>query len=113
MQTENRLFDDLARLAGGAFSSLSALKDEAESRLHTQVERMLANMDLVRRDEFEAVRAMAIKAREENAGLEARIEVLESQAVSVRDATRSGASMRKARARKTVSKNPKKSDDGK
>ena len=113
MQAENRLFDDLARLAGGAFSSLSALKDEAESRLHTQVERMLVNMDLVRRDEFEAVRAMAIKAREENAGLEARIEVLESRAVSVPDATRSGASMRKTRARKTVSKNPKKSDDGK
>ena len=110
MQAENRLFDDLARLAGGAFSSLSALKDEAESRLHTQVERMLANMDLVRRDEFEAVRAMAIKAREENAGLEARIEVLESRSVSIQDTARSGASIRKTRARKIASKNPKTSD---
>ena len=110
MQAENRLFDDLARLAGGAFSSLAALKDEAESRLHTQVERMLANMDLVRRDEFEAVRTMAIKAREENTGIEARIAVLESRSVSIQDAARSGASIRKTRARKTASKNPRKSD---
>ena len=65
MQTDNRLFDDLARLAGGAFSSFSALKDEAESRLHAQVEHILARMELVRRDEFDAVRATAIKAREE------------------------------------------------
>ena len=58
----------------------------------------------------EAVRAMAIKAREENAGLEARIEVLESRSVSIQDTARSGASIRKTRARKVASKNPKTSD---
>ena len=82
MQTDNRLFDDLARLAGGAFSSFSALKDEAESRLHAQVEHILARMELVRRDEFDVVRAMAIKARKENELLEGRIETLERQLAS-------------------------------
>ena len=79
MQTDNRLFDDLARLAGGAFSSFAALKDEAESRLHAQVEHILSRMELVRRDEFDAVRAMAIKAHKGNALLEGRIETLERQ----------------------------------
>ncbi|MDP6351515.1 MAG: accessory factor UbiK family protein [Alphaproteobacteria bacterium] len=78
MERDNRLFDDLARVANGALSSFSALKDEAEARLRDQMERILERMDLVRRDEFEAVQAMAVRAREENAALSARLDALEA-----------------------------------
>ena len=47
MQSENRLLDDLAKIAGGAFSSFSTLKDEAEARLHEKLENILVRMDLV------------------------------------------------------------------
>lgn len=80
MQKEGKLFDDLARVAGGAMSSFGALRDEAEARMREQFERILTGMDLVRRDEFDAVREMAVKAREENETLLARIEVLETAA---------------------------------
>ena len=78
MQKDGKLFDDLARVAGGAMSSIGTLRDEAESRMREQFERILTGMDLVRRDEFDAVRGMAVKAREENETLLARIEVLEA-----------------------------------
>ena len=74
MQSENRLLDDLAKIAGGAFSSFSTLKDEAEARLHEKLEKILVRMDLVKRDEFEAVQAMAIRAREENEELGTQLE---------------------------------------
>jgi hypothetical protein len=79
MQKDSRLFDDLARVAGGAMSSFGALRDEAEARLRDQLERILDRMDLVRRDEFDAVREMAIKAREENARTAARLDKLEGK----------------------------------
>ena len=87
MQKEGKLFDDLARVASGAMSSFGALRDEAEARMREQFERILTGMELVRRDEFDAVRDMAVKAREENETLLARIEVLEaSQAAKPRKA---------------------------
>ena len=92
MEKEGGLFDDLARVAGGAFSSMSALRDEIEARLRDQFERMLANMELVRRDEFEAVRAMAEKAREENEALAALEERL---AASPRKGERGAISLRR------------------
>ena len=79
MQSENRLVDDLAKIAGGAFSSFSTLKDEAEARLHEKLEKILVRMDLVKRDEFEAVQAMAIRAREENEALATQLEELKAQ----------------------------------
>ena len=79
MQSENRLLDDLAKIAGGAFSSFSTLKDEAEARLHEKLEKILVRMDLVKRDEFEAVQALAIRAREENEALATQLEELESR----------------------------------
>ncbi|MDP6953490.1 MAG: accessory factor UbiK family protein [Alphaproteobacteria bacterium] len=79
MPNDNRLFEDFSRMAGGAMSSFTALREELEARGREQVERMLANMDLVRRDEFEAVQAMAEAARAENAELAKRIEALEAQ----------------------------------
>jgi BMFP domain-containing protein YqiC len=77
MQSQNRFFDDLARVAAGAMGTLSGVKSEVESRLREQLERVLAGMDLVTRDEFEAVKAMAAKARAEQEDLAKRLEELE------------------------------------
>ena len=79
MQSENRLLEDLAKMAGGAFSSFSTLKDEAEARLHEKLEKILIRMDLVKRDEFEAVQAMAAKARTENADLTKQLKELNAK----------------------------------
>ena len=79
MQSQNRIFDDIARVAAGAVGALSGVRGEVEARLRDQLERMLAGMDLVSREEFEAVKAMAAKAREEQELLLRRIESLESR----------------------------------
>jgi BMFP domain-containing protein YqiC len=79
MPTESRFFDDLAKVANGAWGSLTSLGGEMENRLRDQVERMLARMDVVRREEFDAVKEMAAKARAEQETLEARIAALEAE----------------------------------
>ena len=79
MQSQNRIFDDIARVAAGAVGAISGVRDEIEARLRDQLERVLAGMDLVSREEFEAVKAMAAKAREEQELLLRRIESLESR----------------------------------
>jgi len=78
MQSNNRLFEDAAKLAGGALGALSGVRRELEALVQQQFERLLARMDLVTRDEFEAVKAMAAVAREENEKLSARLDALES-----------------------------------
>jgi BMFP domain-containing protein YqiC len=90
MQTDNRLLDDLARIANGAFAALSGVREEAEQRLREQFEKVLARMDVVPREEFEAVKAIAVRAREEQEKLEARLAALESQlaAASAKPAAR-------------------------
>jgi BMFP domain-containing protein YqiC len=65
MQTENRLFDDLARVASGAINTLGGLREEIELRVKERLERFAGDMDLVSREEFDAVKAMATKARAE------------------------------------------------
>ena len=79
MQSQNPLFDDFARLAAGAVGALAGVRSEVEARLREQFERLLAGMDLVDRDEFEAVKAMAAKARAEQESLAARLAVLEAR----------------------------------
>jgi BMFP domain-containing protein YqiC len=79
MQTQNRFFDDLARIAAGAMGTLSGMRSEVETRIREQLERVLAGMDLVSRDEFEAVKAMAAKAREENEELKKQIAELQAR----------------------------------
>ena len=79
MQSQNRFFDDLARVATGAMSTLSGVRTEVESRIREQLERVLGGMDLVSRDEFEAVKAMAAKARTEQEDLAKRVTELESR----------------------------------
>ena len=87
MQKDSRLFDDLARVAGGAMSSFGALRDEAEARLRDRLERILERMDLVRRDEFDAVKEIAAKARSEQEALTLRVEQLEKALAEKNSAT--------------------------
>ena len=77
MQSQNRFFDDMARVAAGAMGALSGVRGEIEARFRDQLERILAGMDLVSREEFDAVKAMAAKAREEQEVLLQRIAELE------------------------------------
>jgi hypothetical protein len=79
MQTENRLFDDLARMANGAINTLSGVREEIESRLRERVERWLAEMDMVPREEFEAIKELAQKARAEQEDLTAKVAALEQK----------------------------------
>ena len=79
MQSQNRFFDDMARVASGAMGALSGVRGEIEARFRDQLERILAGMDLVSREEFEAVKAMAAKAREEQEVLQQRIAELEAR----------------------------------
>ncbi len=80
MQTDNRLLDDLARVAAGAVGVLAGVREEVEARLRQQFERVLDGMELVGRDEFEAVKAMAAEARAENERLAERLAALEATA---------------------------------
>jgi len=79
MQSQNRFFDDLARVASGAVGAISGVRGEIEARLRDQLERALAGMDLVGREEFEAVKAKVAKAREEQEVLQRQIGVLEAR----------------------------------
>ena len=78
-QTSNRLLDEMARLMNDAAGVASGFRREVETVMRTQAEKMLRNMDLVQREEFEAVKDMARLAREENEALKARIEALEAR----------------------------------
>ena len=78
-QTSNRLFDELGKLMTDAAGAAQGAQKEMETFMRAQGEKMLAGMDLVRRDEFEAVKAMAVKAREEGDALMARVAALESE----------------------------------
>ncbi len=79
MQTRSRLLDEVARLANGAAGVASGLREEIDSLVQQRLERVLADMELVRREEFEAVEAVAIKAREEQEALEKRVAALEKK----------------------------------
>lgn len=78
MQTRNKVFDDMAQLFSNAMGVAQGAKAEAETALKSMLDRWLADRDFVTRDEFDAVRAMAQKAREENEALKARIDQLEA-----------------------------------
>ncbi len=79
MQTDNRLFDDLAKVATSAIGSLQSARDEATSRIRQQFERIVDSMDLVSREEFDVVKAMAQKSRLENDKLAKRVAELEAK----------------------------------
>jgi BMFP domain-containing protein YqiC len=75
----NRLLDELAKVMTDAAGAAQGVRREMETAMRSQLERLLNSMDLVKREEFEAVRDMAIKAREENDALTARLDALEQK----------------------------------
>jgi len=79
MQTRSKFLDDVSKLMTNAAGVAQGVKDEAETVIRARVERWLAESDLVTREEFDAVRDMAAKAREENERLSARLAALESK----------------------------------
>src|SRR5512144_31246 len=79
MQTSNSFFDDLAKMASGAASTVVGVRQEIEALVRQRIERLVADFDLVRRDEFEAVKAMAANARIEQERLERRLADLEAK----------------------------------
>ncbi len=79
MQTENRFFEDVAKLATSALGTVQGMAQEVESLVHQQVDKILGRMDLVSRDEFDAVREMAENARVENERLSERLNELEQK----------------------------------
>jgi BMFP domain-containing protein YqiC len=78
MQTQSSVFDDLARLMTGAMGVAQGMGQEAEGFLRSQADRFVAEMDLIGRDEFEAVKQMAADLKSENDELRARLEALEA-----------------------------------
>ena len=78
-QTSNRFFDEMARLMNDAAGAAQGMRREVETLFRTQAERMLRELDVVTREEFEAVKEMARLARAENEELKARIAVLETR----------------------------------
>jgi BMFP domain-containing protein YqiC len=91
MTTSNRLLDDMARLMTDAAGAAQGVRREVETVMKTQAQRILAEMDVVTREEFEAVREMAIMAREENEKLAARIAALEeARAMGARSSEQGG-----------------------
>jgi BMFP domain-containing protein YqiC len=79
MQTRNKIMEDISQLMTNAMGVAQGAKDEVETAVKSVMDRWLADRDFVTRDEFDAVRAMAQKAREENEALKARIDALESK----------------------------------
>ncbi len=79
MQTRNKVLDDISHLFTNAMGVAQGAKDEANTAMKSWVDRWMADRDFVSREEFDAVRAMAQKAREENEALKARLDALETK----------------------------------
>ena len=80
MQARGKIFDDISQLMTNAMGVAQGAKDEADTAMKSLMDRWLADRDFVTREEFDAVRAMAQKAREENEALKSRLDALESKA---------------------------------
>ncbi|RBI87144.1 pyrroline-5-carboxylate reductase [Rhodosalinus halophilus] len=79
MQSRSKVFDDLSQLMTNAMGVAQGAREEAQTAMNSMIDRWLAERDFVTREEFDAVRAMAQKAREENEALRARIDALEAK----------------------------------
>jgi BMFP domain-containing protein YqiC len=89
-QTSNRFFDEVARLMNDAAGVATGVRREFDTVMRTQAERILRELEVVQREEFEAVKEMARLAREENETLKARIAALEAKLGSAAGATADG-----------------------
>ncbi len=79
MQSENRMFDDFVKVLNGAAGTFAGVGREAQSGVHERAREWLGGLDFVSRDEFDAVKAMAAAARDENDVLKARLDALEAK----------------------------------
>ncbi len=95
MQSQNRLFDDLARVASGAVGALADVRGEMEELFRQRLERYLAEAEMVPRDEFDTIKDVAVKAREAQELLEARVAALEAEIAALKKPKR-GAPLKKA-----------------
>ena len=93
MQSENRIFDDLAKMMNGVAGTMAGMGREAEGSMREKMREWVGGMDFVARDEFEAVKAMAAAARDENEVLKKRLDALEkaSKPKAPQKAPRAGA----------------------
>lgn len=107
--TSSRFFDEVAKLMTNAAGAAQGVRRELDTLVKTQVERVLGDLDVVQREEFEAVRAMAQKAREENDALSARIAELEGKASAAAKPAKKTAAKKPARkpaTKKAAAKKP-------
>lgn len=79
MQTQNRILDDLAKVASSAMGAAAGMRGEVEARIREQFERIITQMDIVPREEFDAMKAVAVKAREEGEDLAQKVMLLEAR----------------------------------
>lgn len=108
MQTDNRFFDDLAKLATGAAGALTSVRSEAEGTFKAWLDRRLGAMDLVTREEFDAVREMAANARKENERLAEKVAKLEALITKADTKVETGAPAKAAKADTSKSARPTK-----
>ena len=80
MQSQNRLFDDFVKVMNGAAGTIAGMTREAQAAMQERAREWIGGLDLVAREEFESVKAMAAAAREENEALKARLDALEGKA---------------------------------
>ena len=90
MQSENKILDDIARVASSAMGVAAGMRGEVEARLREQLERLLSQMDLVPREEFDAIKAVAVAAREEQEALSAKLASLEARLAALEAAPAGG-----------------------
>ena len=88
MQSQNRLFDDFVKVMNGAAGTIAGMTREAQAAMQERAREWIGGLDLVGREEFEAVKAMAVAAREQNEALAARIAALEGGAAKPLGAAR-------------------------
>lgn len=88
MQSQNKLFEDMSQLMTNAMGVAQGARAEAETAMKSMIDRWMADRDFVSRDEFDAVRMMAEKARAENEELKARLDALEAGAKAPAKSTR-------------------------
>lgn len=80
MQSQNKLFDDFVKMMNGAAGTIAGMTREAQAAMQERAREWIGGLDLVSREEFEAVKAMAVAAREENEALKSRLDALEGKA---------------------------------
>ena len=89
-QTSNRVLDEFAKLMTDAAGVAQGVRREVETAVRSQAERFLGDMDVVQREEFEAVREMAVRAREENEALRRRLDTIEARFTSANSGSETG-----------------------